>query len=50
MPGSMRAHLETIVADTNDLTQTTMGLFRDDCTKFSKEYEDKKIFKADPFA
>ena len=35
---------------TNDLTQTTMGLSRDDYTKFSKEYEELKIFKADPFA
>ncbi|MBI3679693.1 MAG: pyruvate, phosphate dikinase [Acidobacteria bacterium] len=35
---------------TNDLTQTTMGLSRDDYTKFSKDYEQKKIFKADPFA
>ncbi|MBL8232962.1 MAG: pyruvate, phosphate dikinase [Bryobacterales bacterium] len=35
---------------TNDLTQTTMGLSRDDYTKFSKDYQDKKIFKADPFA
>src|SRR6478672_3618195 len=35
---------------TNDLTQTTMGLSRDDYTKFSKQYEDLKIFKADPFA
>jgi pyruvate,orthophosphate dikinase len=35
---------------TNDLTQTTMGLSRDDYTKFSKDYEDRKIFKADPFA
>ena len=35
---------------TNDLTQTAMGLSRDDYTKFSKEYEDKKIFKNDPFA
>ncbi len=26
-----------------------MGLSRDDYTKFSKDYEDKKIFKADPF-
>jgi pyruvate,orthophosphate dikinase len=34
---------------TNDLTQTTMGLSRDDYTKFSKDYEDKKIFAADPF-
>jgi pyruvate, orthophosphate dikinase len=35
---------------TNDLTQTTMGLSRDDYTKFSKQYEALKIFKADPFA
>jgi len=35
---------------TNDLTQTTMGLSRDDYTKFSKHYEELKIFKADPFA
>ncbi len=27
-----------------------MGLSRDDYTKFSKEYEKLKIFKADPFA
>jgi pyruvate,orthophosphate dikinase len=35
---------------TNDLTQTTMGLSRDDYTKFSPEYEKLKIFAADPFA
>jgi pyruvate,orthophosphate dikinase len=35
---------------TNDLTQTTMGLSRDDYTKFQKTYEDAKIFKHDPFA
>jgi len=35
---------------TNDLTQTTMGLSRDDYTKFQKEYEKAKIFKVDPFA
>ena len=35
---------------TNDLTQTALGLSRDDYVKFSKDYEDKKIFKADPFA
>ena len=29
---------------TNDLTQTTMGLSRDDYTKFQKDYENKKIF------
>jgi pyruvate,orthophosphate dikinase len=35
---------------TNDLTQTTMGLSRDDYTKFSGHYESIKVFKADPFA
>jgi pyruvate,orthophosphate dikinase len=35
---------------TNDLTQTTMGLSRDDYTKFQKEYQDRKIFANDPFA
>ena len=35
---------------TNDLTQTTMGLSRDDYTKFQKDYEKAKIFKNDPFA
>ena len=35
---------------TNDLTQTTMGLSRDDYTKFQKDYEKEKIFKTDPFA
>ena len=35
---------------TNDLTQTSMGLSRDDYTKFQKDYQDKKIFANDPFA
>ena len=43
-------HAEFFSFGTNDLTQTTMGLSRDDYTKFSKEYENMKIFKADPFA
>ncbi len=34
---------------TNDLTQTTMGLSRDDYTKFNAHYENLKIFKTDPF-
>ena len=34
---------------TNDLTQTTLGMSRDDYTKFSKKYEELKIFKVDPF-
>ena len=35
---------------TNDLTQTCMGLSRDDYTKFQKDYEKYKIFANDPFA
>jgi len=35
---------------TNDLTQTAMGISRDDYVKFSKTYEEAKVFKADPFA
>jgi pyruvate,orthophosphate dikinase len=35
---------------TNDLTQTALGISRDDYVKFSKIYEEKKLFKADPFA
>jgi len=35
---------------TNDLTQTTLGISRDDYIKFSSHYEDLKIFTADPFA
>ncbi len=37
---------------TNDLTQTTMGLSRDDAGRFLPEYVDEKkagIFRADPF-
>jgi pyruvate, orthophosphate dikinase len=43
-------HAEFFSFGTNDLTQTTMALSRDDYTKFSKQYEALKIFKADPFA
>ena len=35
---------------TNDLTQTAMGLSRDDYTRFQNDYEKEKIFTADPFA
>ena len=34
---------------TNDLTQTGMGLSRDDYVRFAGDYEDQKIFKNDPF-
>jgi pyruvate,orthophosphate dikinase len=35
---------------TNDLTQTTLGISRDDYTKFVKHYVDNKLWKEDPFA
>jgi pyruvate,orthophosphate dikinase len=35
---------------TNDLTQTTLGISRDDYGSFRKDYEDRKIWPADPFA
>ena len=35
---------------TNDLTQTTLGISRDDYTSFRKDYEDRKIWPSDPFA
>ena len=44
------AEAEFFSFGTNDLTQTTMGLSRDDYTKFQKAYMDLKIFKEDPFA
>ncbi len=35
---------------TNDLTQMTYGLSRDDAGKFLDDYYSKKIFESDPFA
>ncbi|MFB3924023.1 MAG: pyruvate, phosphate dikinase [Terriglobia bacterium] len=35
---------------TNDLTQTTFGLSRDDCGKIINAYTKQKIWPADPFA
>ena len=34
---------------TNDLTQTTLGISRDDSGKFLDDYVENKIFKIDPF-
>ena len=34
---------------TNDLTQTTLGISRDDAGRFLKAYEDKGIYEKDPF-
>ncbi len=48
--GSIAEEAEFFSFGTNDLTQTTMGLSRDDYTKFSQDYQNKKIFANDPFA
>ncbi|MEM1140685.1 MAG: pyruvate, phosphate dikinase, partial [Pseudomonadota bacterium] len=34
---------------TNDLTQTTLGISRDDAARFLTEYQDKGLLKTDPF-
>ena len=42
-------HADFFSYGTNDLTQTTLGLSRDDASKFLNEYVDKNIFDVDPF-
>lgn len=42
-------HAQFFSFGTNDLTQTTYGLSRDDAGKFLPEYVDKKIMPCDPF-
>ncbi|GHM58791.1 MAG: pyruvate, phosphate dikinase [Candidatus Mesenet longicola] len=42
-------HADFFSFGTNDLTQTTMGLSRDDATKFLDHYHVQKILKDDPF-
>ncbi len=49
LAGQIAKEAEFFSFGTNDLTQTTFGISRDDYTKFSKQYEEKKLFKADPF-
>jgi pyruvate,orthophosphate dikinase len=48
--GEVAQEAEFFSFGTNDLTQTTMGISRDDYTSFKKDYEDKKIWPSDPFA
>ncbi len=43
-------HGEFFSFGTNDLTQTTYGLSRDDSGMFLKDYLDAKIYEKDPFA
>ena len=42
-------HAEFFSFGTNDLTQTTFGISRDDSGKFLNDYIDNKIFTVDPF-
>ncbi|MDP3532308.1 MAG: pyruvate, phosphate dikinase [Alphaproteobacteria bacterium] len=43
-------HAEFFSFGTNDLTQTTLGLSRDDAGSFLQTYRKQGIFKSDPFA
>ncbi len=43
------AHAEFFSFGTNDLTQTTFGLSRDDAGNFLRDYVEKKILSDDPF-
>jgi pyruvate,orthophosphate dikinase len=45
----LAAHAEFFSFGTNDLTQTTFGISRDDSGRFLEAYVNKGIFPADPF-
>ncbi|MGY6533612.1 pyruvate, phosphate dikinase [Glycocaulis sp.] len=47
--GDIAAHAEFFSFGTNDLTQTTFGLSRDDAGKFLGAYLEAQIFERDPF-
>jgi pyruvate,orthophosphate dikinase len=47
--GDLAAHAEFFSFGTNDLTQTTFGISRDDSGRFLNAYIDKGIFERDPF-
>ncbi len=49
MAGEIAADAEFFSFGTNDLTQTTLGVSRDDAGRFLAEYVDKGIFARDPF-
>jgi pyruvate, orthophosphate dikinase len=48
--GEIAKEAEFFSFGTNDLTQTTFGLSRDDCGKIISSYVRQKIWPADPFA
>jgi pyruvate,orthophosphate dikinase len=47
--GEIAKEAEFFSFGTNDLTQTTLGISRDDSGRFLPKYLEKKIFKDDPF-
>jgi len=49
MAGEIGASADFFSFGTNDLTQTTFGLSRDDAGRFLGEYVDKGIIQHDPF-
>ena len=49
LAGEIAKEAEFFSFGTNDLTQTTLGISRDDAGRFLPAYLDKKIFKDDPF-
>ncbi len=46
---SISRHADFFSFGTNDLTQTTLGISRDDSGKFLSDYIENKIFDIDPF-
>lgn len=49
MAGDVATEAEFFSFGTNDLTQTTLGLSRDDAAKFLPDYVGQGIFEKDPF-
>ena len=49
MAGEIAKEAEFFSFGTNDLTQTTLGISRDDAGRFLPKYLEQKIFKEDPF-
>jgi pyruvate,orthophosphate dikinase len=47
--GEIAEEAEFFSFGTNDLTQTTLGISRDDAARFLKVYEEKGIYEKDPF-
>ena len=47
--GDIAKHADFFSFGTNDLTQTTFGISRDDSGKFLSDYIENKIFEIDPF-